>query len=331
MKMSNLLGRTLGSYVVSPIVECVDVDGVIRRVDVNDVVARIDVEAVLDRIDMNRLLDRLDMNALLDKVDLEQLVERTNLESIIARSSSSICDSAISTLRAILAQIDQRIQSCGRLSCFSSTLMLPPRPGKSPEKDHVAPRERMHLTVALQGRYAGGTLQSIAWWLDQFVLIGIFSVVVVLVQVAVRWILDDPSWSPLDWRYMAYLLSAWGFIYFTLSLAVTGRTIGLALFGLTVVNSGNGDNVGLFGAAIRTVTFPVSIASIIGIAIMWIRRDGRSLSDLVACTGTIYSWDARMALMRAKASHARRGPYRDTGPSLDHVQPSSAIDAPCHL
>lgn len=33
----NILTRALGD-VVSPIVECVDVDGVVRRVDVNDVV-----------------------------------------------------------------------------------------------------------------------------------------------------------------------------------------------------------------------------------------------------------------------------------------------------
>lgn len=310
--MSNILGRTLGSYVVSPIVECVDVDGVIRRVDVNDVVARIDIEALLDRVDLNRVLNRVDMNALLERVDVEQLVERTNLEYIVARSSTSICDSAISTVRAILVQVDQLIQACCRLACFRSTVFLPPRPGNSrKKKDCVAPQERMHLAVALQGRYAGGTLQTMAWWLDQVIISIMFSIAVLLVQIAVRWILDDPEWSPHGWRHMAYLYATWSFLYFTVSLAATGRSVGLALYGLMVVKSGNGEKVDLFRAAIRTSTFPVSVASIIGVAIMWIRRDGRSLADLLACTGTIYSWDARMALMRANASSFNRGRYRD--------------------
>ena len=63
----------------------------------------------------------------------------------------------------------------------------------------------------------------------------------------------------------------------------------------------DGSPVGALQAFWRSLMIYVSIISIVGLLMGWIRRDGRMLHDLLSCTGLIYSWDARMAQIRAEA------------------------------
>jgi hypothetical protein len=50
-KIDQLYGQAIGAA-LNPIVECMDVDGVVRRIDVNDVMSSIVINDLLDRVDL---------------------------------------------------------------------------------------------------------------------------------------------------------------------------------------------------------------------------------------------------------------------------------------
>jgi uncharacterized RDD family membrane protein YckC len=312
--MSRLLGQALGS-VVSPIIEYVDVEGVVRRVDVDAVVQRIDVnallervdfDAVLSRIDLNEQMERIDMDAVMNRIDFDNIIRRSNLDAIIARSSSSFLSGIWDRLRTILVQMDQRSQRLGRCACCAKQNRLPPRPGeKRGEGDSTYPKDSAYLAVQIQGRYAGLVARIMAFSIDFGIVWLTFTVTVLLVTALVRVIVTEdnqPNWASAEqeWQYIPIAYLVWSYLYAAAQISLVGATIGMASLGLLVVNS-DGSRVGALQAFWRTAMIPVSVCSIVGILMGWIRRDGRTLHDLVSCTGLIYSWDARMAQIRAEA------------------------------
>ena len=66
----------------------------------------------------------------------------------------------------------------------------------------------------------------------------------------------DIAWNKGDvWVVIAY--AVWGFIYFAYSWAASGRTAGMALFGVRVVRDDGTDATGR-RAVVRTLAFPLS-------------------------------------------------------------------------
>ena len=51
----------------------------------------------------------------------------------------------------------------------------------------------------------------------------------------------------------------------------------------------------------RTLLEPLSIITIVGLLMGWVRKDGRQLHDLLTGTGVSYSWDAKLAYLRQQA------------------------------
>jgi uncharacterized RDD family membrane protein YckC len=92
------------------------------------------------------------------------------------------------------------------------------------------------------------------------------------------------------------------FVYFFLCIGLTGTTLGMLLVGVRVVNCNKSHpykTVSGTQALIRTCLLPITLTmcwplGVIGL----VRRDGRMLHDLVAQTGMIYLWDAKMAKAR---------------------------------
>lgn len=297
------LGRDIGNYVVGPLLEVVDVDGVLRSVDVNDIVERIDIQQLVDRIDFNKVLDQVNLNLLLDRVDMERMVHRANLEKIIARSSSSIFDVAWFALRTFLVQADQLVQSMGGCQCRRKVQYLPPRPGRSKkQKNRIRPRDPSSLAVAIQGCYAGAFLQLMAWFLDELIILLMVTIAALFVNMIVRAIVDDPDWSFVGWKFYALVFALWSYCYHVVLLAVIGRTIGKATCGLLLVNAGNGQSVSFLRVALRTLVELAVTVTIVGLAVQWVRRDGRGIADLVAYTGVVYSWDARMGRLKTQTT-----------------------------
>ena len=84
--------------------------------------------------------------------------------------------------------------------------------------------------------------------------------------------------------------------------------------------------VGGWHAALRTLTFPLSILLFgIGVLMGLLRFDRRMLQDVIASTEEIYDWDARGARLRALAER----PASSTGlPELQATGASSRAASP---
>ena len=107
----------------------------------------------------------------------------------------------------------------------------------------------------------------------------------------------DITWHSGDiWVITAY--AVWAFIYFAHSWAASGRTAGMALFGVRVV-TGDGDRVSGREAVVRTLALPLSFLFLgLGFAGILLGDRRRALHDVIAGTAVIYSWDARAARLR---------------------------------
>jgi len=314
--VSRLLGHAIGS-VVSPAIEYVDVNGVIRRVDVDELVQRIDINAVLDKVDMDRLLNRIDLNevvarldldAVLDRIDMAAIVQKSNLEAIVARSSSSIVSSMWDRLRTLVVSIDQHVQPVGRFACCLKGKRLPPKPGNQSERKsrHPYPVRSSELAIAIQGRYAGIVPRFLCWLIDTGIVWVCFTIMLLLIRVLIETFNsvtnNEEPWGPEgdDWKFVPLSYALVDFLYRAGFISTLGATIGMAVFGLLAVNV-NGKPIGVIQAFWREFMAPISSITIVGVLIGWVRRDGRALHDLLACTGVIYSWDARMAQIRVEA------------------------------
>ena len=111
------------------------------------------------------------------------------------------------------------------------------------------------------------------------------------------------------WVIIAY--TVWAFIYFAYSWAASGRTAGMALFGVRVVRD-DGTDVNGRRAVVRTLALPLSFLFLgLGFVGILLGNRRRALHDVIAGTAVIYSWDARAArlrfLSRADPAAASRG------------------------
>ena len=107
----------------------------------------------------------------------------------------------------------------------------------------------------------------------------------------------DITWNKGDmWVIIAY--AVWAFIYFAHSWAASGRTVGMALFGVRVVRD-DGTDVSGRRAVVRTLALPLSFLFLgLGFVGILLGNRRRALHDVIAGTAVIYSWDARAARLR---------------------------------
>jgi uncharacterized RDD family membrane protein YckC len=154
------------------------------------------------------------------------------------------------------------------------------------------------IRESLQGRYAGFASRFAAFAVDVGFSLGVFMLALAAISFAARVLTGkDIAWNRGDvWVVIAYAL--WGFIYFAYSWAASGRTAGMALFGVRVVRDDGTDASGR-RAVVRTLALPLSFL-LLGLGFVGIllgdRR--RALHDVIAGTAVIYSWDARAARLR---------------------------------
>ena len=162
----------------------------------------------------------------------------------------------------------------------------------SPSKPPVIVRE------SLQGKYAGFASRFTAFAADVGISIGVFLLALAAISFAARVLTGtDISWNKGDtWVVVAY--AAWGLIYFAYSWAASGRTAGMALFGVRVVRDDGADVSGR-RAIVRTLALPLSFLFLgLGFVGILLGDQRRALHDVIAGTAVIYSWDARAARLR---------------------------------
>ena len=313
--VASLCGNAV-SAVADTVVECMDVDGVVRKINLNEALLRVDFDAVLDRIDLNRVLARIDINRVLDsidmdavinKVDVNSVIQRSDLSGIIAQSTTGVFTGVLDKLRTQLAVMDLVIFRMKRFHFFRSG-RLPPGPAECDLEETNVPKVRIDQAIAVQGRYCGFLSKAVAIFVDTLFLTLTFAGFLILLQLA--WILfvdkdgDSDAKSKISkeklWVVVLYCLY-WG-QYFFVSVLATGQTIGMAITGITVVDAATGGDITTLQAALRTAILPLSTTIFPFLGLLgFYRRDGRMLHDLIAGTGLVYSWDAEVAKFRAQA------------------------------
>jgi uncharacterized RDD family membrane protein YckC len=154
------------------------------------------------------------------------------------------------------------------------------------------------IRASLQGKYSGFASRFVAFAVDVGISLGVFTLALAAISFAARVLTGkDITWNKGDlWVILAY--AAWAFIHFAYSWAASGRTAGMALFGVRVVRDDGTDASGR-QAVVRTLALPLSFLLLgLGFAGILLGDRRRALHDVIAGTAVIYSWDARAARLR---------------------------------
>jgi uncharacterized RDD family membrane protein YckC len=152
--------------------------------------------------------------------------------------------------------------------------------------------------MSLQGRYAGFASRFVAFAVDQGVIIALFTLALAVINFAASVLTGDPiHWQRGDiWVGVAFV--AWEFLYFAYSWSASGKTAGMALFGVRVVRPDGTDASGR-QAVVRTLALPLSFLLLgLGFLGIVVGDKRRALHDVIAGTAVVYSWDARAARLR---------------------------------
>lgn len=150
----------------------------------------------------------------------------------------------------------------------------------------------------LGGKYAGFASRFTAFAVDVGVSLGVFMLAMAAISFAARVLTgEDISWNKGDiWVITAY--AVWAFIYFAYSWAASGRTAGMALFGLRVVRV-DGTVASAGQAVARTLALPLSFLFLgLGLVGILLGDRRRALHDVIAGTAVVYAWDTRAARLR---------------------------------
>lgn len=147
----------------------------------------------------------------------------------------------------------------------------------------------------VSGNYAGAVTRLLAHWVDLSVAGFLF----IMGSAAVDYLLETvvgvaAEFDDLgEWRAVVAL--AWLFLYWWISIALAGKTIGKALLGLRVVTR-EGEILSSWQSALRAVSLPLSYA-VFGLGFLGIivGRERRALHDVVAGSAVIYDWGPRTA------------------------------------
>jgi uncharacterized RDD family membrane protein YckC len=194
----------------------------------------------------------------------------------------------------------------------------------------TVPMPSPEMTVGRQGNYAGAASRLIAYAADVGASWGIFLLGTAGLNFAVRLVSGhsyDLTNHPLVGGIVFFV---WEFIYFTYQWAVSGKTIGMAIFGVQVVTR-QGSHISPGQAALRTIGLGLTLLTLgIGFLGIVFQRERRALDDFIAGTAVVYSWDARAARLRWMARtdnvvhHAPPPGREDENPQPQGATPETA-------
>jgi uncharacterized RDD family membrane protein YckC len=175
----------------------------------------------------------------------------------------------------------------------------------------TVPVPAAEMTVGRQGHYAGAVSRLVAFAADVGASWGVYTLGVLLLNAAVK-LVTGHSYTLTNHQILAFIvLSGWEFIYFAYQWAVSGKTLGMALFGLQVVTS-EGRPISGRQAVRRTIGLGLTLLTVgIGFLGIVFQRERRALNDFIAGTAVVYDWDARAARLRWMARQEgplHRGP-----------------------
>ena len=154
------------------------------------------------------------------------------------------------------------------------------------------------LTVGRQGHYAGAVSRLVAFGADVGASWGLYLLGTALFNFALK-LVTGHSYTLTNHRVVAAIvLGAWEFIYYAYQWALSGKTVGMAIFGIQVVTV-EGGPISPKQAVLRTLGLGLTLLTL-GIGFLGIvyQRERRALDDFVARTAVVYDWDAKAARLR---------------------------------
>lgn len=313
--MSGLVGRAIGR-VVNPVVTNVDFNEILQRIDLNEVIDRVDLDRVLERIDIDLVLERINFDRLVERLPIEEIVDRSNIAEIVARSSSGIFSQILDAIRAQAAKYDYIFQGMGRCRCYWRKRFvdweLPPKPGRydraATEKIR-SPRNAGGLAYVMQGRNSGIVSRACSYAIDEVFVFLSFALFLTLAQ-EVFSIVQEEALNIPEWIY-ALIYFFYGVTYNFFSYFLIGRTLGMVIMGLMVINQ-NGKWLGPVRCFIRALLVSSGLLNLPSLIIGLLRKDRRHFFDLVCSSSVIYSWNARQPGRRnrnAMGAERDRDPY----------------------
>jgi len=159
------------------------------------------------------------------------------------------------------------------------------------------------------GEYAGPATRVAAYVIDMALSVGVFALAAGVTLFLLNLILstDLTQNSGPGWMWTLFLV-LWEWLYFGGSWAASGKTPGMALLGLRVVDRDGGPldpRRGIMRAPALALTFATFGIGFVGIMI---GKEHRGLQDVLAGTVVVYDWDARTARLRFLARRPRSAP-----------------------
>ena len=159
-------------------------------------------------------------------------------------------------------------------------------------------RVDQRLAVSRQGHYAGPVTRLVAYVVDQGIVAGVFTLSLALLGFAVDLLTHGEVDLSVPGLVLSGVYALWWLAYYGYPWAVSGKTLGMAIIGIRVVNE-DGADLSPKAAVIRALTLPLGFLTL-GLGYLWalvdVRR--RALHDRLARSAVVYDWDARAARLR---------------------------------
>jgi uncharacterized RDD family membrane protein YckC len=159
--------------------------------------------------------------------------------------------------------------------------------------------------VTSQGHYAGSVSRAAAYGIDLIASLVVFE----LALAAISFVAQVITGAVISWHrgsiVVGIIYVLWQFVYFGFQWAANGKTVGMTLLGVHVVQA-DGTKLRPWRGWVRSLTFPLGFLTLgLGFLGILAQREHRALYDLIAGTAVVYAWDARAARLRFLADQAR--------------------------
>ena len=149
------------------------------------------------------------------------------------------------------------------------------------------------------GHYAGPATRLAAYLFDLALSVGTFTLTVALVLFLLNLIAGvDVQTDDIPPVVSVVVFVVWLVVYFGGSWAASGKTPGMSLLGLRVVDR-DGSDLEPWRGFLRAPALALSIVPFgLGLVGVVVGRENRGLQDVIAGSVVVYDWDARAARLR---------------------------------
>ena len=175
--------------------------------------------------------------------------------------------------------------------------------------------------VSSQGHYAGTVSRFTAYLIDLIVSSVVFELALTSISFVTQIITGRGISYDRGSIVVLIVYVLWQFVYFGWQWAARGKTLGMNLLGVHVVQA-DGTRLDPWRGWIRSLAFPLGFLTLgLGFLGILVQREHRAVYDLIAGTAVVYAWDARAARFRFLARKAE--PAADAAAAAALVQPAA--------